>query len=706
MVITMNLNAVYELKERLYAAAIAGLNLVQEDFRLKRAVEQIEPLATAAPVFKKIYEKVRQLTEPECNDPSSILLESLTLIQAVLCTQGITQVEGEFLKPEVKQGSLILDAPYSLLSPVKEALEGTGSGRYSLLVETHKNHPEIFSDYRIKYAMIQDLDDSYSEIAEKLRDWIIEQNDTTIIPYLKEGFNPAGKKSMLYRLQIIKILAGKTENDFYIQCLEDASKEIKELLIDALSEEKKNVDLFITLAQTEKGVIRKKVLWSLLNFIHSDTVISYLEESVKKSPKSMIIYLLNITADWASDLVAECLIKQLNRIEQSSSNGILSNEDYIYLQTLLAVASGKTSKKMQQAFRLAAEKQDYFSSLHLKKENGKSVVPGFKINHNSSQMNFQEALTDLLTETILFHEHPEETLYDFTEELYNTYGILFVEAKFAMDLLTKEKEELYEKYGTILTSNYDAEIKKKVSKQIIEVFKYISYERKEGCYKITRLSIIEYNMQSRNLKKEISNRWFEFFLTYAKQNGYTQSTITNNNSKSSVIIKFNTCPEKAFFNSAFCGFSYTGIRGLLASLFAPEDPDHQKSASKIGEFICQLMLENGGSHVDIKFLNYLNYCKYKFFFTNYINHNEKAKRYFLLLTLQEMNLSQEELIKEITFMFQEMNLSQKELINDIELVIKTLQEKRYKNSYMIAKFEHWKEELAAGVRPEDLTENL
>ena len=33
----MNLDAMYELRERLETAAVAGVGLIQEDFRLKRA---------------------------------------------------------------------------------------------------------------------------------------------------------------------------------------------------------------------------------------------------------------------------------------------------------------------------------------------------------------------------------------------------------------------------------------------------------------------------------------------------------------------------------------------------------------------------------------------------------------------------------------------------------------------------------------------
>ena len=39
----MNLNPLYELKERLESAMIAGVSLLSEDFRLARAVGQMEP---------------------------------------------------------------------------------------------------------------------------------------------------------------------------------------------------------------------------------------------------------------------------------------------------------------------------------------------------------------------------------------------------------------------------------------------------------------------------------------------------------------------------------------------------------------------------------------------------------------------------------------------------------------------------------------
>ena len=50
----MNLQPLFDLKDRLEHAAVAGTGLLDEDFRLKRAGESLTPLAAASPVFGKI----------------------------------------------------------------------------------------------------------------------------------------------------------------------------------------------------------------------------------------------------------------------------------------------------------------------------------------------------------------------------------------------------------------------------------------------------------------------------------------------------------------------------------------------------------------------------------------------------------------------------------------------------------------------------
>ena len=63
----MDITPIYNLQTRLRAAAIAGVNLLQEDFRLKRAAEELKPLEGASPVFAKLGQQMAILSKP-CHD--------------------------------------------------------------------------------------------------------------------------------------------------------------------------------------------------------------------------------------------------------------------------------------------------------------------------------------------------------------------------------------------------------------------------------------------------------------------------------------------------------------------------------------------------------------------------------------------------------------------------------------------------------------
>ena len=131
----MDTGAIYELRERLRAAAMAGTNLLSEDFRLKRAYEAFKPLENASPVFAKVGQLTEQLLFPNCQNVQGALLDTITLADAVICTLGTVDLVGEVesvgaLSLEEYTGSLIVNAPYSALKELLEALTTSGGGHY------------------------------------------------------------------------------------------------------------------------------------------------------------------------------------------------------------------------------------------------------------------------------------------------------------------------------------------------------------------------------------------------------------------------------------------------------------------------------------------------------------------------------------------------------------------------------------------------
>ena len=61
----MGIAILNELQNRLYTLAIAGTNLLAEDFRLKKTAEQFHAVAASSPVLSKIDKLVQQLLEED-----------------------------------------------------------------------------------------------------------------------------------------------------------------------------------------------------------------------------------------------------------------------------------------------------------------------------------------------------------------------------------------------------------------------------------------------------------------------------------------------------------------------------------------------------------------------------------------------------------------------------------------------------------------
>ena len=85
----MNTTPLYELHDRLYDRASAGCASIAEDFRLKRAVENMAPLAEANKTFARLGNMCAKLfTEPE---PALLLADYIALAGALAVVQGSFQ---------------------------------------------------------------------------------------------------------------------------------------------------------------------------------------------------------------------------------------------------------------------------------------------------------------------------------------------------------------------------------------------------------------------------------------------------------------------------------------------------------------------------------------------------------------------------------------------------------------------------------------
>lgn len=430
----MDTTPIYELRARLRTVCIAGTSLLSEDFRLKRAYETFKPLEGASPVFAKLGQLTAQLFSPNCTNLQGALLDAITLADAVICTLGVVDTQGEMesltiTELEPSTDNIVVNAPYSVLKELIDALTTSGGGHYGYVCEMHDSHPELFRDYRVKYTLVQALGASYAELADKVEEWLRESNDKTILPLLYKDFDPKGKKEMVRRVRLISALAGANANDFYVKMLKEAQREVRTELIDALRHDPGNTSLLFALSRTEKGKNRDKV-FELIAGIQDEEVNNFFKELAKKKLDIVLIYLRNSTTDWSSDLVAEICEKILEDLKLVDDNSDKEKQEVSdRLQLLVRAIFGKGGPRICECYRKLLANKEKIDML-LKKTWRKpqnvyyydvlqyGVLQSCRYWYKSEERDIETALGKILHHSLLVNPDPD--LQALAYELYQS----------------------------------------------------------------------------------------------------------------------------------------------------------------------------------------------------------------------------------------------------------------------------------------------
>lgn len=361
----MDLSPVYELQERLHTAIIAGANLLNEDFRLKRAAEAIKPLAPASPVFAKLCQQTELLLSPGCSAPADVLLDTAALADAIICTLGTVDVKQETtdvelaLNPQPEEyradKPYIFNVPYSQVKTLINALTTTGSGNYSIVNDMLHTAPDIFKDYRVKYALVHALGAQYYELVNLVHNYL-SQCGTEIIPLLKKDFDPEGKKEMVHRVNIITKIAGASENDFYIEMLQTATGDVRTALITALGNEPANSGRLLSMTKTERGKNKQCVLNILARMEsveESEELYNLFKQIIKKNLSSALIALMPSTTACASKVIAEECMEQLPGIIEAieENNAAVIEKKLTPFCRLIEVLPGKHGDEVYMCYK-------------------------------------------------------------------------------------------------------------------------------------------------------------------------------------------------------------------------------------------------------------------------------------------------------------------------------------------------------------------
>ena len=597
----MNFEPLYELKNRLENVAIVGINLAKDDFRLKRAVEQVKEYSTAAKVFKQIYDMGNSLISTDDEDKCNLFLDLLALLDAVLCTQATTYSgdKAQEIKTIAKNKDFYKELHYSELSPLVYALTETGSGRYEIIEDTIENNSKLLNDFRVKNYMIHALSDKYSEISYMITEELKKQTKE-IVPLLKDGFDPQGKREMIYRLDIITSLCKEEENDFYKYCIENGSKEIKEIAIGALKYSQNNIDYILDLTKTEKGRLKNKA-FEALSYMSDDRAVKEWDKFFKKKPFENILYLQNTTQQWVTDYLTNYIEDYVEKLKKEDTKMEVRME----VSSLCMMTFKKRTSKL-----LSLYKELYpYNKYEVKRILSYYIVT-----------NLNKEVTDLI------------------KELSEKYEGEFLQEEFLISLIKDKPETAYKNFSKYLGAG-------KSQKEIKDLFSNFFSEKYSKTKELAKIQedfstifnvilCIEYKEES----KEYILSWQDiddYGLMEVKLNGFDKKWYD-------IIFEMD---NDNYEDWNYYGSCNNGIKNLY-------NPDIEGMKEKYGEFYYNIILYRIPYNEDIEFLNKLGWTNYKDFLKGKIDIEKNPSAFanrvrYVGYVLQNTLISESDLIEQL-----------------------------------------------------------
>ena len=637
----MNFEPLYELKNRLENVAVVGINLAKDDFRLQRAVEQVKEYSTVAKVFKQIYDMGNSLISTDDEDKCDIFLDLLALLDAVLCTQATTysREKPQEIKSIAKNKDFYKELHYSELSPLIYAFTQEGGGRLNVIEDAIDNNSEIFDDFRLKSYMINGLSDKYSEIVDRITRELRKQRKE-IIPLLKDGFDPQGKREMLARLDIISHIGKENENDFYKYCIENGSKEIKEFAIGALKYSQDNIDYILDLTKTEKGKLKNKV-FEVLSYMNDSRAEKEWDKFFKKKPLENIEYLRGTDQQWATDY--------------------LNNFIGVYIEELK-----NRSLKTAEERRIVENEVTRICSVILNKRTDK-ILSLFKDLYPYNKYEIKKILSFYIVTDL------NKELTDLIKELARKYEGEFLEQEFLISLIKDKPETVYKNFSKYAgVGGLEEEIKKlfnslfkdnKISKNkeeakaqeefrtLFNIIFHIYYNEESKEYILQWSNMITYNSIQIKLSG-FDKRWYDVIFEldddyYEKWNYYSS---------------YNTSIKRLY------------------------NPDIKGMKEKYGAFYYNIVLSRIPYSEDIEFLNKLGWTDYKDFLKGKIDIEKNPSAFA-------------NRIRYVGYILQNTLMSESDLIEQLEEIM-AINKKNQKIPVNLC--DRWLERLKSGVKVKEL----
>ncbi|MBP0965623.1 MAG: HEAT repeat domain-containing protein [Oscillospiraceae bacterium] len=311
----MNISPFYELRSRLYACAAAGCQTVNEDFRLKRAVEEFKPLAELNKAFGKLYSLCQSMFTAE--NASCQLADAIALADALAVTQGTFADNSEVIPTEVSViGGQLSNAPYSVISEFCDKITKCSPNLYEL----SGDETALLGDPRVLMAFIKACGKN-STYLDYFSEMMFEIYGERLVPLLKNAVDMSDPKASGTAVEYVSALSGNAENAWFLSLAKDenAPQNVRIAAISALGKDSENVPYLLELYNTEKGKIKNAALDALVS-IDSPEAEEVITKLIAKYKPSCDVHIAAACGKTATDFAVGLIKSGL------TPKGYLTNE--------------------------------------------------------------------------------------------------------------------------------------------------------------------------------------------------------------------------------------------------------------------------------------------------------------------------------------------------------------------------------------------
>ncbi len=405
---------------------------------------------------------------------------------------------------------------------------------------------------------------------------------------------------MVLRFDIISTLCKEEENDFYKYCIENGSKEIKEIAIEALKYSQDNIDYILDLTKTEKGRLKNKA-FEALSYMNDDRAEKEWDKFFKKKPFENILYLQNTNQQWAIDYLTNYIeeyVKELKKEDKKKEVGV-------EVSSLCMMTFKRRTNKLLSLYKELYPYNRYeikrILSYYIVSEVDKEIIDLVKELSEKYEGEFleQEFLISLIK------DKPETVYKNFSKyigvgksqkEIKDLFSNFFL----GKHSKTKETARIQEDFRTVFNIIFHIEYKE-------ESKEYILYWQNIDDYSVMEVKLSGFDKKWYDIIFELDNDYYENWNSYSSYN--------------------------------------SSIKRLY-------NPDIKGMKEKYGKFYYNIILSRIPYGYDIEFLNKLEWTDYKDFLKGKIDIEKNPSAFsnrvrYIGYILQDTLMSESDLIEQL-----------------------------------------------------------